>query len=267
MICPGGIGDTYIICGLAESMLKVHGGKTITVYVKESHYFIPKLFPSITKIKIISPKQIPNFKKYHFNKGGIFYAHIDPGNIANLIGYKNITIIDCYRAFLKIPQTSQISIIQETNPSEINKAKDFLSSYSLKQGKTVILFFEASSSESMSVETARKICLKLSEKGYNIIINSKDDNKKVLDDFPSTKIPIDLLRPIASMAGWVITVRNGVADLLSDLNCKLTILYPKIIWNGGRFIDGANLKSMYLKKDIQELEILEDENFIESITN
>jgi hypothetical protein len=267
LICLGGLGDTYMVCGLAEAILKTHGGRTFTIYVQKSHLFIPKLFPAITKVRIISKKQALNFRQNKFSIKKISYINLQSDPLASLIGNKNITIIDCYKQLFRIPQTSLISKPKKPTAEELEEAKKILSLHSMEQGKTAIIFYDARSSDSMSIELTKKICEELNKRNWNVIINSKDDNRKLIPKFISLEIPLELTRALANVSGWVIAVRSGIADLLSNSDCKLTILYPKIIWNGGKFIDGTSLKSMGLRKDVTELEITESDDFIKSIVN
>ena len=55
-ICPAAMGDTYFICGLVKAVLRVHGGKSVTVFVKPQQLFIPKLFSDIDRVIPIKKK-------------------------------------------------------------------------------------------------------------------------------------------------------------------------------------------------------------------
>lgn len=267
MVCYGSVGDTYLACGLVETLLKTHGGKTCTVYTKKAHFFIPKLFSAVTKTVIISEAQALNYKRSKFAKGDIFYAHIESEPLVNSIGVNGVTIMDCYLSLFKIPQTSQFSTPKAPTQLEISRAKSLLSSYGMKLDKTVLIFREAHSSPSLSIESTQKICAKLKEKGWNVLINSIENNPNMMAPFKSVKLPLESVRTLAFVVGWVIAARSGIAELLSDVECKLTVLYPNIIWAGGKFIDGANLKSMGLRKNALEIEISETGNFIDEVTS
>ena len=56
IICPYGLGDTYLVCALANELLKQKGGEGVKVFVKSSQRDIPALFPGIKNIYIYNPQ-------------------------------------------------------------------------------------------------------------------------------------------------------------------------------------------------------------------
>lgn len=266
-VCPYGFGDTYITCGFIEAILKTHGGTSCTVYVQENHAFIARLFPAISAIKIISRKNARSFINHGFNRNMIIYAHFSAPEAVDLIGYKGITLIDCYRSLFKLPQSTQLAEPKKTTLSEEARAVSFFEQYNLPLGKTVIIAPDARSGPSLSEKILNDLCVQLQNMGLKPFINRKktehSDTRVPLDLIPS-----ELIRAAAESAGWVITVRSGLADILSDLNCRLTVLYPDIIWHGGTFIEGTSLKSMGLSDTAQEYVIDErNPDFINKIIN
>lgn len=264
-VCPYGLGDTYITCGFVEAILKVHGGSSCTVYVQEDHAFIARLFPAVSTIKTISRENAHSFIQHNFNRDRINYAHFSAPEAIDLIGYKGITLIDCYRSLFKLPQSTQLAEPRKPTSSEMAEVASFFRRHNLPFKKTVIVAPEARSGPSLSEKILSELCTQLQKRGLTPFINRKKaehPEKNTSVDF----IPPELIRAAAESAGWVITVRSGLADVLSDLNCKLTVLYPDITWHGGAFIKGTSLKLMGLSKEAQEYVIDEkDPDFINKI--
>jgi len=254
VVCPCGLGDTYMVCGLAETILARHGGTKFTVYVQPSHAFIPRLFPKITSVKTISLKNARSFSHYGFSKKNIFYGHYSSAEVSDLIGYKNITMMDCYRALLQLPQDTKISTPRAIQKEETDEARNFFIDHSLKVGKTAIITPQARSASSIGDEMVLEICRKLERLGWSWIIFDK-----------KSPIPQNSFNAIAELAGWVITARSGIADIVSHNSCRLTVLYPREIWHGGPLIKGTSLRAMGLRDNAEEWEILDEPGFIDRI--
>jgi hypothetical protein len=268
-ICPGAMGDTYFICGLGESVLKVHGGKSITVFVKPQQLFIPKLFPDIGRVIPIK-KDFNTYLPRHDEvaKGKVFYAHCPSGASISLLGVKSVTLLDYYRALLQLPADAKFSRPLPPDREEHKTAHGWFKSRGLPIGKTVILAPEANHSPVLPQSFWVKLSSQLHKKGWTPVTNTMDIRKVV----PGTTIfdvPLQFLRASAEIAGKVIAVRSGLCDLLSATQASMTVLYPKTRSFSWRIFEAGSLQAMGLSSGITELEV-EDSNsneIIEKIVN
>ena len=80
-LCPGGIGDTFILCALSKPFIEKRSG-TFTVIVKNNHSSIPSMFSSISRIETVekmpsldSLKFFSNFKINDKMRGRLLLGH------------------------------------------------------------------------------------------------------------------------------------------------------------------------------------------------
>jgi hypothetical protein len=59
--------------------------------------------------------------------------------------------------------------------------------------------------------------------------------------------------PISELAGTVISVRNGLCDLLSTAKSNLIVLYPNKKWFGGSIYQGSSLLKMGISRSAKEI--------------
>ncbi len=258
IICPAGIGDTYLLSSLAESLLSEHGGRTCTIYTSAEQQFIPALFPALRHAALPSTWDVSWMRNRPFQKGRLSYGHFARKDITRLIGYKSITLLDCYRALLDLPQETRVSLPRKTTAQEVSGAEHFLIEHSAKPGKTALVFPKARSSSSLSDVQTELLCEQLADTGWDVLISSAGNDTAIREDFQRVSFPSPMLYALAEVAGKVVTVRSGIADLLSASSCQLSVLYPQDLnhnWNGGPLIAGTGLRAMKISPSAQEFEI------------
>lgn len=256
-ICPAAMGDTYFICGLVKAVLRVHGGKSVTVFVKPQQLFIPKLFSDIDRV--IPIKKFFNTRLLgheEFAKGKAFYAHCPSGESMSLLGVKGVTLLDYYRALLRLPADAQFSKPLPPDQEERKRALGWFKSKSLPIGKTAILAPEAFSSPVLSQSFWVKLSSQLCKKGWTPVTNTMDV-RKVIPGTMIFDVPLQFLRASAELAGRVIAVRSGLCDLLSATEASMTVLYPKTRSFRWKLFEGSSLWAMGLSARINELEVEE----------
>jgi len=254
LVCPYGIGDTYFTCGFASEILKTHGGKKITVFLKQNHSFIPNIFPVISKTVVVKfPFNVKYLGTNNLKPGTPFYSHFTDNDTFDLIGYNNMTLIDCYKKILKLNEHSCLSNPLYPTENEFRKAEEVFFKNKLLKLKTVILAPEANSTSVVNKNFWIDLSKELNNNGFipvgNIIIPENN-----IQGIRNLNLPLALIRAFAELSGFVVSVRNGLCDLLSNVNASLVVIYPDIIWYGGKLIDGTSLKSMKISKSVIEYE-------------
>ena len=268
-ICPRAIGDTYFICGLVNAVLRTHGGTGVTVFVKPQYLFFARLFPDIelvVPVKRYFNIRLPGHEE--LAKGKMFYTHCPSGASMFLLGVKGITLLDYYRALLRLPEDAEFSKPLPPDQEEREGALGWFKSRDLPIGRTVILAPEADSSPALSQSFWVELSSQLRKKGWAPVTNTMDVGKVI----PGTKmfdVPLHLLRASAEIAGKVIALRSGLCDLLSASEVSMTVLYPKTPPFRWRLFEGGSLQTMGLSASVVELEVEDGDSneIIEKIVN
>jgi hypothetical protein len=267
-ICPGGLGDTFIACLLAEEFLKNHPGKKINLIIKPGQKDIPVLFPTINKIYFLPPQdpyQYNLFKKPA--PGKLFFCHprVNPQVLA-AIGKDNFTLFDAYRTILKLPANrEQTAASPQISPALRNSALEKFKNYNLPPGKTAILCPQANSLETLPLEFWEKLAQNLKKNNWTVCTNVIGKEVPVKDTVP-INFSIAEAIPFAELAGRVIALRSGLCDILSSAEIRLEILYPDQPWCGGTIFSGASLKLMKISKNAREY-ILDKNNLDKTIND
>jgi hypothetical protein len=258
LVCPFGIGDTYFTCGFANEILKTHGGKKITVFVKPNHSFIPSIFPEISKTVVIQfPFNIKYLGHYDLKMGKPFYSHFIDNDLVNLIGYNNFTLLDCYKVIFRLNMHSCLSNPLRPSENEFKKAEEVFLKNKLSKLKTVILAPEAKSTSVINKNFWIDLSKELNNNGF-IPVGNSINHKNNIQGIQTLNLPLEIIRAFAELSGFVVSIRNGLCDLLSDVNISLVVIYPDAVWYGGKLIDGTSLKSMNISKSAIEYEIKEN---------
>jgi len=252
-LCPYGIGDTLMVAMLAGAFKKNHCNKKICLVVKKTHGDIPDMFTKVDK-KLIC-KEIPNdLDKYNtFSNGSLTAVHpsiyFEKG-LLPLLGYKGITLIDLYKIILKIPMDSVLER-PVINSKLILSAKHKFRSFNLKKNKTIILAPEANSSGMVNTSFWIKLSKNLKEAGWTVCTMSQNPRNYIKG---TIKINFDLSEaiPFSEEAGYVISVRSGLCDLLAFSRANLKIIYPDEYSYGGKLIDQVSIVKMGFNSSTEE---------------
>jgi len=168
-------------------------------------------------------------KLFEFKQGSLAFGY--PDKTTGVRGYKNFNLFDTFRAYLGLNPSASLAkpIVSEQSK---RKAMGIIEALNLPFKKTVILApccKSISRVGQLNDEWWYKIRDKLIEKGFTVVTNVGPHERPI----PGTielNSPFDEIIPIAEHVGWVIGIRSGLFDILSSVNCKLTILYPKARW-------------------------------------
>jgi glycosyltransferase involved in cell wall biosynthesis len=227
------IGDTLLIGGLMKAYKIRHPEKNIRMIIKKSHQQLIELFrDDIGNPVYVSPFAAKIIRVF-FNVAGRNSSRIIFGLPDNtlykydrnvVMRLKIMGLLNCYKRVLRLPVTAQYAFPVFPTP-EKNKLSEICQKYSITPNKTVILAPYAITLEMYNYEPIfGKIANHLKENGYRVLTNTLDGHI-----IPGTSaINADFIDIViaAQCAGWVISLRSGLCDLLQFSGCKLTVLYP-----------------------------------------
>ena len=130
----------------------------------------------------------------------------------------------------------------------------------LKKQKTVLLIPYANSLDNLPVEFWETLTKQLNARGYTVCTNSSGNNELPIRGSCPVYIPYKELRPFLEMAGYSISFRCGLSDILSGIQHTKIVLYPKkeiypVMGGISTVYDYFSLRKMGLSDDAIEYEI------------
>lgn len=254
MICPYGIGDTYFASGLVQHVLKARGRKKLSVLCAPQQRFIPKLFNASYEAHTLPEwLDVRILKESGPLPENILYAHFQTSEAVNLIGFKGVTLLDAYRGLFNLPLDTPFPTPKLVGSDDRKRVKEFFAQHKLQVGKTALLAPEAVSVGEFGPEFWHKLATKLRSKGYNVVLNSDKFKADIPHDTTLGTLDLDRIPAVAEAAGLVVSLRSGLCDLLSSVDCRLVVMYPDVQWHGGKMIDATGLRAMGISKTAEEI--------------
>lgn len=257
-ICPYGIGDTYLLCSLINHFRKLNRNKSITIFVESSHKSIPKMFGikkviEVEKIYISkSDKLLLRLfnlnKKVAIKKNTLHIAHpihLLSNKRLSQIGSENFLFAELYKEMLGLPAELNFTPPNKMKRSYIINNKNSLIKKINKQ--TVLLIPDAKSINNMPKKFWLFLSEELKRRGYRVLFNYKCET----NDYESIYPPLEYFIPISKEVAGIVSIRNGLCDLLSSTNNKLIILYPDKKWFRGTIYEGSSINKIFKKKHLE----------------
>ncbi len=282
IVCPASIGDTYYSCAFAEEFKKQHPGDKFVIIVKKDHSYIPTLFPSIDRIIVVDNIPIRALIICSsFKRGMPIFGHFKDTSFNNILGYQSINLLDLHRAVLYLPMSSKLSEPKIIRKNKKKMVKDFFISNNLIERKTLILFPTANTIKLLDPSIWINIAERAKERGWIVCCNSINKNDCIKGTI-NLDFKLEDLIPICENAGWVIMLRSGLCDMISNAKVKKTILYNKEykIFSGptgfipyaidsASILDAVGLKALGIAEDVEEYVVTTDnhEEIIKNIFN
>lgn len=226
IIMPHGIGDTYLVCALANSILEQNGGVSFTAMVKKSHADIPAMFPGLSTMLIKDQLNLKLINKLSKRKKGYPYiGHPWHHGLSYVTGYKGLTLLDSHRVLFRLSEKTEpaIPVIKEEWKKN---AQQRFQRYGLVEGKTVILAPHAVTLPALGQDIWNRIVVLLKKAGYRVAVNESREGNHSLPGTIPIWFPLGEAIPMAELAGWVIALRSGFCDLIAAANCRLDVIYP-----------------------------------------
>lgn len=225
MICPAGVGDTFICCGLKKELEKKVSAP-IHVLIKRTHETIMKLF-NISDYTILDFDTKDLFAVSDaspiFTKGKIFVAHI---------GYhkevKEFTVskkfMDDWKNLFRLPNDFEFDKPTKEN---IKVSDDFRQKVAniAELDKIVLFVPDANACRCDNDAFWKRAADKYLKKGYKVVVNSirSHDIKNAI----FLDMSLEEALWLALNCKEVVSLRNGFTDLCVFFRNDLNVIYPK----------------------------------------
>jgi hypothetical protein len=253
LICTFGIGDTILISSFSKYLLGQNGITKISLIVKPSHSFIQYYYDYFSRVITdftiqnridISNSDLP-MSQQKLLPGRYFYAHVFDSNIRTLVGFKNLTLTDCYRVIFKVNHNLSPIKPKKITEESIHAVKEFIFSNKIVLDKTILLCTASMSVESLGDTYWENLINSLVKNGYNIILNTPQNVKYDLN-VKYLEIPLALVPAFTSLIFATISMRSGICDMISLFHTRLIVIYPFVKYFSSTLIEGTSLNKMGL---------------------
>jgi hypothetical protein len=258
LISPYSIGDTYLLCALAKHLLLENGGAGVTLLLRASHMDVAELFPEDIAQKLpLHEKHLYWFRRARsplpLQPGIPIVAH--PRNheafSADPRKWKRTeSMLNQYLNFFHLPLNTPLSKPVVSSVAYF-KAKERLHVLGLPEQRTVILAPDAVSVKTLPPSFWHIMSHELRRSGWSVCFNSS-----------GTSYPLSEAIPVAELAGWVISMRSGLCDLISTANCRLSVIYPEKTNSVLSPLEEYSLKNQGLPSTVEEFEADLSDDFL-----
>lgn len=230
-----GTGDIYITCALLEayrSKQQIIGDYVLTV-IGQGGKKIAKLLGIqdivllsqndsdclIFFLKFIGPKHLPNIEILHYCAVAMHTCVSDM-----LAGYQGLDFMSMYLSTV-FPGVTWADAVGFGEPEDMSTVEEYFDCKGLIPGETVILFPFANTIQDLPWHLWERLARHLRENGFTVCTNIEPGREPV----PGTCdvfVPYQYLRAFAERAGYVVGIRSGIFDIISNANCRKFVLYP-----------------------------------------
>ncbi len=180
----------------------------------------------------------------------------------NMEGYKGLNFSDFYKVIYGLEETSQSDRIQF--PDMTIEAETLLHKENLPEKKTVILAPHANSIPQFTDIFWENLADELAKREYVVCTNVSGAEQPIKGTKPIF-FTFSIMKSFLEKAGNFISIRSGMCELASSIDCKKVVLYPNKAARHGNLMDLYGLKNMGLSEDTLELFMGKEDVIIETI--
>lgn len=263
ILCPAGIGDTLYVAALAKAVKESYSEKPkVCLITKKSHACIGNFFEGVDEV-IGSDQLTGQLDLYSIATGTWYLRNYVYGHFkknlcqtfdSEYMENENLSILSYYkRMILKVPDESKLDSFHY-EPEDMDKRQ--IAEIIGKNKRFVILMPYANTARMLPDELWKRIADFYINKGYAVYTNVKDETEQVIFGTLPVCENIYNMVGICSQAELVISVRNGMCDVLAMSRTSLIILdtdknfYEK--WNTGQISRNA----VHIKAFEDELDVV-----------
>lgn len=242
VVCPYGIGDTLYVASLIEDLKKRrHIQHKICLIVKQGHSQIPDWFGAVDE-KIVSDKMVKALNEFSILTGtwelnNYLYGHFRKNKRGELLPeYTECEVKNMVYRYKKL--VFHLPVDCQIKKPDIIFRRDLLEFVIKKYeiGKqTIILMPYAYSMELASEDFWETLAEILIKYGYQVFTNTKDNKEFPIKGTKRLCADIATMAMLCEKCKLVISLRNGLCDVLAFTNTKLVVLnsseYQKNEWN------------------------------------
>jgi hypothetical protein len=134
-------------------------------------------------------------------------------------------LLDLYRRLFRLPTGAPL-LRPTVPPSAYDEALRRFRHQGLPAGRTVLLAPAAASIKTHPQAFWQALVRDLRKAGWTVAMNTPVAADPLEGTVPLA-FPLREAIPMAELAGWVVSSRSGLCDLLSTARCRLTVVYPR----------------------------------------
>ena len=259
-----GTGDIYITCALLKGYhIRHFKDKPFVVTVIGNGAKKIATLLGIQQIEVLSQKDsddmiaffrfmgfLPDFTVLHFGPIAMHTRILD-----SMAGFNGLDFLSLYlnTVFKGMSWEDADNFSVQTNEDEI---KEYLAEQCLEPGRTVVLFPYANTIEALPMELWEEFARHLREMGFSVCTNV-DAGGEVIPGTDRVFVPYKDIKAFVEKAGYLVSIRSGMCDILADSECRKFILYPTpnfFKFGVGSLFDYFSLIKMKIGKHIYEYE-------------
>ncbi len=224
------IGETYFAFAAAPAILARHGGQRVKVLTPDYLGDIGRLFAH-HPVDHVDIRDVPGESVRHqpgFRLGEPFYWHPLEKASELIRSYAGGTVAfsRMYLDMLDLPLAGTFGAPRITVEVR-DAARARFDRLGLPTGQTVILAPTSRTLQAPPAEFWQRLIGRLHAQGWTVCQNLSAAEQRAgggLDGCVPLDCPLSELLPLAELAGWVVSARTGICDLLSTAKSRLTIV-------------------------------------------
>ena len=259
-----GTGDIYITCALLREyhVRRFQDKPFVVTMTGNSGKKIASLL-GIEQIEVLSQKDsddmiayfrfmgdLPNFTILHFGPIAMHTRILD-----SMAGFYGLDFLSLYlNTVFKGLSWENAANFHDSDDDAITK--EYLDGLCLEPGKTVVLFPHANTVEALPMELWEEFARHLREMGFSVCTNAEQGGEVVPGTY-RVFVPYKDIRSFVEKAGYFVSLRSGMCDILADTECRKFILYPTpnyFKFGVGSLFDYFSLNRMKIGKQLYEYE-------------
>ncbi len=218
------IGDAFLI-GLYFSQYKLMNQQKVKVVVgSKGAYEIMQMF-NIKEVEIVSEKELYSlFKFVSFCEKNMKKVFICSWMFVfeSMARYKKLSFSEfCAKYVFGLENKEEVNF-----PSiwDVEFQEFKLENKGLSKGKTIIVAPYANSVEELPIQFWEELVKRLIKMGYYVFTNVSG-NQKAIKGSKSIKIPLSQLGNYLEFAGYFISLRSGLCDIVGHSICKQIVIF------------------------------------------
>jgi tetratricopeptide (TPR) repeat protein len=246
-------GDLYRVLTLLRPFRRmVAGGRAIRLITsRKPHVDLASMFSDVIDEVVQTPmanfngREIRNWRiataKSELTHGILinlypvdyFPAPLNWGNLWHMLNEHGIFFVQLFKFLLGLTPNVAPDAPRITELAR-DAARVLARGHSIVQDNTLVLFPYAQSMPfAQSLPEVRQhfavLAARSAAHGMHVV-TSVVGTEPPIEGAPPISIPFDVLQPFAEFAGYAVTMRSGVTDVLSAARCKKVHIYPSQWW-------------------------------------
>lgn len=243
LVSAHGRGDTYLIAALLNAFRAAHGAVTddIVLVVKASHKSIAEMFArDASRIVAVEDATLTRVSDIAAGAGlrtdlatdRAMFVHpttMGDGRIDTVTAFEGFSQKSMYQYLLRLPFDSRLAR-PEIRPDWRRDAALFAARHGIAPGRSVLLFPDANSYPLVPDPFWNGLSRALAAQGWSVFTNAYGTNvggkRAPFDGSRPIEPPLEILVPLAEMAGWAISTLTGAMNILisAEANCAKTVV-------------------------------------------